>query len=394
MLKQKIETIINGDTQDRPCSLESLLTKVSRVYGRALDIRQRWYLRGIFKTRKLPCPVISIGNLTTGGTGKTPMTLMTAALLRRMGFKAVVISRGYKGAAEKSGGIVSNGQRLLMGPESAGDEPFMMALALKTIPVIVGADRYGAGMLAVNRFHPDVIVLDDAFQHLKLYRDINLVLLDSAKPFGNRHLLPRGPMRETLSSLLRADVLVLSRWDARHPSLPDALAEMGNGALCEKIKHHVQSCPVFKTTHIPYVRKVVKGKGKGAFSYQEEPASAGSDADKFEFLKGRRIYAFSGIARNDDFHRTVAKFQCRHISFKAFPDHHPYTESDLRMILSEAEKSGADFILTTEKDYVRIAHRILWPIDLVVIGIEISLGDEEQAFGEFIHCRLRETTMP
>ena len=167
--------------------------------------------RRLIPSHQLPCKVICIGNLTVGGTGKTPMTMHVAQELKRLGYNTAIVSRGYRGGAEGRGGIVSDGQSIQMGPEQAGDEPFMMARSLSGIPVIVGKNRYAAGMLAVSEFQSDVIVLDDGFQHLRLKRDIDLVLLDRLHPFGNSYLLPRGTLREPISSLERGSACILTR---------------------------------------------------------------------------------------------------------------------------------------------------------------------------------------
>ncbi len=194
-----------------PFALNLLLTLLSKAYGTGVRLRRNAYASGFLKQKKLPCTVISIGNLTTGGTGKTPMTIYVAEQVRRLGYRVAVLSRGYKGAAEKSGGIVSDGNAVLMDPLSAGDEPFLLAASLKGIPVLVGHDRYQSGMHAINRFQTEVVILDDAFQHLALFRDVNLLLLDSSLPFGNGHLLPRGSLREPVSALDFSDALIMTR---------------------------------------------------------------------------------------------------------------------------------------------------------------------------------------
>ena len=160
-------------------SLASLLHGISIFYGAAQRLRATCYRHRVFPSRELPCKVISVGNITVGGTGKTPMTIHVAAEIKRAGFNVVIVSRGYKGRAEKHGGIVSDGRTLYMDAELAGDEPYLIACRLKGVPVVVGKNRFAAGMLAIGKYQSDVIVLDDAFQHLKLKRDIDLVLLDT-----------------------------------------------------------------------------------------------------------------------------------------------------------------------------------------------------------------------
>jgi len=365
---------MTGGLESRFLSFEHMLFIVSLVYGGLIKIRTEAYKQGIIKSKKLPCKVISIGNITVGGTGKTPMTIYVAELVQRLGYVVAVISRGYKGELEKIGGIVSNGKTVLMGSEKAGDEPFMLAGRLKNIPVIVGKDRFEAGMQAVKKFNPDVIVLDDAFQHLKLKRDINLVLLDAKRPFGNSNLLPRGILREPLSSLSRSNAFILTRTDIASGS-----TESFTG-----INKYISFRPIYRTTHTLYINKVVEG-------YKDKTCIDVSKKLSFDLniLKGKSVFAFSGIAKNEDFKRSIEKNSCNIKGFVGYPDHHSYSDTDLSDLLQSAMAKNADFILTTEKDYARIAHKIEWPIKLVVIGIKISFGKDENSFKNFISGRLK-----
>ena len=347
----------------------------SKIYGGAVKLRQKLYQQGVAKSRRLPCTVISVGNLSVGGTGKTPMTIYLANLIQNLGNKAVVISRGYKGRAEKSGGIVSDGKVLLMGPDTSGDEPYMMAAKLNNVPVIVGKNRWKSGMLAVRTFRPDVLVLDDAFQHLKLWRDLDLVLLDCRRPFGNGHMLPRGVMREPVSALSRADALILTRSDV----VPDAKKVIHD----LKYRSLTADKPVFRAFHVPYIHKVIKGEN----SIFEKKSQSISTC-RPEFLKGRKAFIFSGLADNDDFHRTVQGLDCFVSGCMEFPDHHSYSGVDIENIFQSAGQTNADCLVTTEKDFVRISYRNTYPVDLVVLGIEITFGDKADAFYTFIQSKL------
>jgi len=373
-IKKRIENIITQEGYNRFSFLKSLLFILSLFYGGLVNFRSKAYDRGIIKSKKLPCKVISIGNITVGGTGKTPMTIYVAELVQKLGYVVAVISRGYKGELEKTGGIVSNGKTVLMGPEKAGDEPFMLAGRLKNIPVIVGKDRFEAGMQAVKNFNPDVIVLDDAFQHLKLKRDINLVLLDAKRPFGIYLLLPRGTLREPLTSLSRSDAFILTRTDIASGS-----AESFTG-----INKYISFRSVYRTTHTLYIHKVVDG-------YKDKTCIDVSKKLSFDIniLKGKKVLAFSGIAQNEDFKKSIEKISCNIKGFVGYPDHHSYSDIDLSYLLQSSMAKNVDFILTTEKDYVRIAHKIEWPIKLVVIGIKISFGKDENSFKTFISGRLK-----
>ncbi len=372
-LKHKIENIIANEGNTPFFSFGSFLFVISLLYGSSVKLREKFYKKGIFRSEKLPCTVISIGNITAGGTGKTPMAIYVAKLATRLGYKTAIVSRGYKGGAEKTGGVVSNGKTIYMSPDMAGDEPFMMASCLKDVPVVVGQNRFKAGMSAVKEFSPDIIVLDDAFQHLRVKRDIDLVLLDSSKPFGNNHLLPRGLLREPVSSLLRGDAYIMTRSDSA-----------GQGSF-SKVREIAQGKPVFSCFHVPFLSGIVK---KNNSADLKQGYTVSQSEYNTEFLQGRRVVAFSGIAKNDDFRRTVDSFKCNQLNFMEFPDHYKYSDDDLQHILNSAKHAKADYILTTEKDYVRIAHRLSWPVDLAVIGIEISFGEDD--FSMFIENRLKQ----
>ena len=371
-IRKKIETIITENRKDRLFSFGSFLFMASLVYGGIVKLREFCYKAGIIKSKRLPCTIISIGNITVGGTGKTPMTIKVAQIIRNLGYKVAIISRGYKGGAEKTGGIVSNGHTILMEPDKAGDEPFMMASKLKDIPVVVGQNRFEAGCLTIQEFNPDVIVLDDAFQHLNQKRDIDIVLLDCGHPFGNNYLLPRGILREPISALKRGDTFVLTRSD----SAPDYIRQV----TVDKIKNLAPGKPVFRSFYVPNLYKPVNNKN----------SMSGIELQNFDsgLLHGRRVVAFSGLAGNNDFRRTVESLKCDLIDFFEFPDHHKYTKTDLQTIMQSSINAQAEFILTTEKDYVRISGETSWPVELVVVGIELSLGDDESAFIDFIKNRL------
>jgi tetraacyldisaccharide 4'-kinase len=371
-LERKIQEIMTGGRESGSLFLKLFLFSISIGYGLIVRLRETIYKKGLLQSKRLPCPVISIGNLSVGGSGKTPMTIYVAKLIQGLGYSVAIISRGYKGQAEKFGGVVCDGRRICMGPDTAGDEPFMVAQRLKTVPVIVGQNRFKAGRLAIQEFKPDVLLLDDAFQHLKLHRDLDLVLLDSIEPLGNTFLFPRGTLRETASALSRGDAVILTRSD------------IGKAPSLDQIKKHVPRMPIFHSSHIPYIYKIVTGN-----SIQSQDSSTSSSEYDFGAFKNKRVFAFSGIASNDDFRRTIESFQCKLENFSEFPDHHQYSERELDKIIKSAMDVSAEFIFTTEKDYVRIAHKIKWPMDLVIIGIEISFGENDIAFKSFIKRRLQ-----
>ncbi len=341
------------------------LTLISNIYGAAVRLRRTGYMAGFLKTKALPCSVISIGNLTTGGTGKTPMTLYTAERVQQLGYRVAVISRGYKGAAEKHGGIVSDGATLLMDPVTAGDEPFLLAASLKNIPVLVGHDRYRSGMLAVKRFQTQVVILDDAFQHLSLFRNLNLLLLDRTRPFGNGHLLPRGVLREPVSALRFSDALILTR---------------SSRPFCIPTESWTTEHPIFFAVHEPFVS--ARFSAGDPLQFQ-----ATHPVTEEKWFIGKRFFAFSGIADNRDFHETLQKMGADVCGVKGFSDHHTYSYDDIQAIITAAGDANATALVTTEKDLARLHGRFRFPLEFAVVGIRITI-DDAMAFDRLIENRI------
>jgi tetraacyldisaccharide 4'-kinase len=368
-LRRKIENIMD-ETASGGFLFSILLSLFSWAYEGVAWIRNFLYKNGFFKPRKLPCRVISIGNICVGGTGKTPMTLFTANLLKDMGYKVCVLSRGYKGKSEKKGGIVSDGENILLDAPEAGDEPFMMAGLLKNIPVIVGQDRFRVGLKAVKHFAPDVVLLDDGFQHRKLFRDLDLVLLDYRKPLGNRWLLPRGRLREAPEGLARSDGLIFTRSGNETPE------ERKNHLLREGLAPDKRW---FFAYHESFLERLTERDGN---------LSKTGDSEELNVLQGKCVFAFSGIADNQSFLNTL-KYYCDRVNgFMGFPDHHLYQERDFTAISRAAKAINADVIVTTRKDAVKMPGELIWPTGFAVIGIKISFGKDENDFKTFLQERL------
>jgi len=353
--RRRIEMTVTREDPTPFFSIETVLMVLSVAYGGLVCLRARLYEKGVLPSQTLPCRVVSIGNLIAGGTGKTPMTILVARMIRDMGYQVVVLSRGYRGRMEKTGGVVSDGRTIFKGPEDAGDEPYLMARILSGIPVVVGQRRYEAGMMAVKRFKPDVIVLDDAFQHLRLKRDLNLVLLDSRSPFGNGHLLPRGLLREPLSALRRAHAVVYTRSEQ---------------ALTTPIRPRlIRHQPVFYTTHHPIIRKT-----------DQEAGGSVADPLDISILKGKKAVAFAGLADNAQFFDSVEQAGCMLVHTFSFADHHRYGCIDLDRIAATVIEKGADVLVTTLKDFVKIEHVRQWPVVLTVLDVTIKLTKDEDVF--------------
>jgi tetraacyldisaccharide 4'-kinase len=313
------------------------LTPLSWLYGGVVLLRLFLYDIGFLKTRRAACRVISIGNLTVGGTGKTPITIFLAEQHRARGIAVGVVSRGY-GRADRSAIIpVSDGKRLLATPEAAGDEPYFIAERLREVPVVVAIDRLAGCRWLIERCGVEVILLDDGFQHLALHRDLNLLLCDARHPFGNGHLLPRGPLREPPSEAKRADVVILTR-------AADEVAD-----------------PLLQKTTL-----------RCAFEPTALVHLATGEICKIEALVGQSVFAFCGIAHPDPFfdllERVGAVVEKRHV----FPDHHPYGADDLIHLQKE---SGRWRTITTEKDAVKIKRMCPEAWDIWAVRIEAKLSD-------------------
>jgi tetraacyldisaccharide 4'-kinase len=364
-IRNTIQSVMTQRDIAAPASsspFQLVLYACSQVYQLAARVRISLYEKGILEQKSLPCKVVSIGNITVGGTGKTPMVHYVASLLKGLGMEVAVISRGYGGYARRSGGIVSNGKTTLMGPRASGDEPQLLASKLKGIPLLVGKDRYGAGRRAISRFGASVLVLDDAFQHLPLKRDLNLLLLDSARPFGNGHCIPRGTLREPVDQMKRASSFILTRWS-------------GDKNLT-RVNSMIETCapgrPIFKCMHVP-VRLFVADR---------------KELLDLDSLKGRRLFAVSGIARNDSFRETVSGLKGNIVGCLEFPDHHRYSHHDLRVIWKTARDLNVDNIITTEKDYVNILTDMPSTPRLLVLAVSISFGDDTEAFASYLRSQI------
>jgi tetraacyldisaccharide 4'-kinase len=327
-----------------------LLWPFSLLYGLIMELRASGYKKGLIRSYNSPVPVISIGNIVAGGTGKTPMAIYVARILMDKGVRVALLSRGYKRKNHKSKSlVVSDGLSIWCPPEEAGDEPFLLAsrlLGTKEKPgamVIVGQDRATAAKKAV-KLGAQAVILDDGFQHLRLKRDLDIVLLDRQRPFDNGWLLPAGMLREPKSALRRAEAIVLTR------------------CKNETAKFEIRNSKteLFKTRH------------KTGWPYDFR----GGPTPNFEKLKKSKIILFSGIARPESFEQNVRQAGLSYLSHLKYPDHHHYSRSQLKQIAKKAEE--CDLLLTTEKDAFRLPSDIDLGKPLFVLPVEIEFLDDGQ----------------
>ncbi len=329
------------------------LAPAASLYGAAVRMRAALYAGGWLTQSTLPCRVISVGNLTVGGTGKTPVVIALAAALQSRGRKVGVISRGYKRRSESPIFEVSDGKTPAAGgPVETGDEPFLIAQRCPGVPVAVGADRPAVGRFVLERHHVDTLILDDGYQHLALRRDVDILILDAAAPFGNGYLLPRGGLREPLSAAARATAVLVTRASqGRLDNLKAAVAAAAPGM------------PVWVTDFAPAAVLEVGGPAI------KDPA----------VLKAERVLAVSGIGRPDSFRKLLSAAGGTVVHHCVFPDHHAYSREDVRFIQRNAEGLGVDRIVTTEKDAVKLAEfdetkGTIWAVRIDMTWIE---GREE-----------------
>lgn len=339
------------------------LCLLSFLYGLALSFRAYLYRKRVFKAHSLPCKVISVGNITLGGTGKTPFVSLLAERIHKRGYRAAILSRGYKGRYKGPYSLVSDGERVLMDFHQAGDEPYWLATKLRGIPVIVGKQRCLSGQHAIDRFRTEVVILDDGFQHLSLERDLNFLLIDSSCPLGNGRLFPRGILREPVDHISRADAIILTKTEGDDNIL---ILKKNLAKLLEKI-------PVFETYYQP-----------------EQIWVAGQERSlPPETLTGKKVLAFSGIARPDSFKRTLLKLGANIAAFETFPDHYEYKPADLELLQEETVKSGSENMVTTEKDLVRLKDFTSGLISLWALSVRHVFREEDDLrFEAFLFERL------
>ena len=331
--------LVSGRRRGLSASLaRGALRLVEAPYALVMRVRNRRYDRGRAEIQSVGVPVVSVGNITLGGTGKTPLVEWIARWLRERGVRVTLVSRGYGTTAG-----------------SANDEALELEQKLPDVPHVQNPDRVAGARLAIEEFESQLVLLDDGFQHRRLARDLNIVVLDATEPFGCDHVFPRGLLREPLGGLRRADVLVLSRADLvtterRAVIRRRALAIAPHAAWVE-------------ARHAPRVWRSAGG--------QERPLSE---------LAGRKVAAFCGIGNPQSFRSTLTAAECEVVAFREFPDHHAYGRADVEDLTAWMRTTAtADVVATTHKDLVkigveRLADKPLWAL---VVGMEILAGEAE-----------------
>lgn len=327
-----------------------VLPPLSLIYSLAIRTRLKLYERGILRIDRLGIPVISIGNLTTGGTGKTPLVETACRILAEANRKVCVLTRGYRRPDEKSRLVVSDGTKVFADPFQAGDEPFLLAERLLGLAaVICDPNRVSAGKWAIKEFGIEVFVLDDGFQHLRLFRDLNIVAIDATDPWGSGALLPYGRLREPVSGLNRADCVVITRANSQKSLAP----------LKSKIEATLSGRPVVMS----HMRTC---------AIKPMPAN-GVMKDGAEILKP--IGAFCGIGNPDAFFCHLEGDGFKLVFKRTFHDHHSYSNADVDLIIADAKNSGVKTLFTTAKDAVKL-RSCRFEMPVLVVEIEPVFPDD------------------
>ncbi len=357
----------------------AFLQLCSYLFSGIVQLRLWLYRNRILRDHPLGCLVVVVGNLTVGGTGKTPVVEMFAKALRDRGRKVAILSRGYKSKAPpfwkkwwfalnhtepEAPRIVSDGQNVLLDSEVAGDEPFMLARNLPGVVVLVDKDRVKAGAYAIKRFGCDTLVLDDGFQYLPLKGRLNLLLVDKTNPFGNGFLLPRGILREPIKHLKRASYVFLTKSKGVRDEELEAMIQKFNPAA-----------EIIECAHKPqYLQRLDTGERMALTS-----------------LAGKKVCALSGIAAPESFEAFLRDTGARLAHTRRFLDHYRFTHEDLGEVFAEAVAAGAEVVVTTEKDAVRISAEEKFPLPLYYLRLEIEIlrgaADFQEAVGKICFPR-------
>jgi tetraacyldisaccharide 4'-kinase len=379
-LEERLETYLLSVVEGRRTGtgaalLRLLLGALSGLFALVVQFRLWCYKHGILKYHTLGCQVVSVGNLTVGGTGKTPVVEILARSLQQSGRQVAILSRGYKKKKRRrplkqkfrdivSGQgdsevplVVSDGKRILMEPIYSGDEPYMLATNLPDVAVIVGKDRVRSGKHAIKQLKCDTLILDDGFQHLALKHRLDIVLVDRTNPFDNGRTLPRGLLREPIRNIKRAGFIFITK-------------SSGDGAeeLRTQLRELNPTAEISECRHCPrYLKHVFEG-----------------GVESLDYLRGKTVLALSGIAVPKGFENELVHHGSKVVDHKIFADHHRYSLQEIIELHEEAQQLKVDAIITTEKDAVRIPRLEHPRVPMLYLRVEIEMFSGQEQFDEWI----------
>jgi tetraacyldisaccharide 4'-kinase len=333
--------------------LTPLLYIASRLYGFGVRFRLWLYRRHLLTTRRLPLKVISIGNLTVGGTGKTPITALVARYLQRKGIKTAVLSRGYRGTKVKEGAVISDPGSIKGTLEEGGEEPYWLAQKLPGIPVVIGKDRFRSGMLCLKQWKTEWVILDDGFQHLRLKRDIDILLLSSQFLLSSKKLLPWGVLREPMEETRRADIILITH--------TEGLDSFQRKEMAGEILSRFPAIPVFFSEHRPII----------LWSYPHKKVIS------FSELEGKSVVGFCGLAYPESLVISLKQLLADTVQLVQFRDHHYYREKDKRYLETLSRSLKVNWLVTTEKDAMKLGKWEPTDLQILVLGIEVEVQGED-----------------
>ncbi|MCP4713080.1 MAG: tetraacyldisaccharide 4'-kinase [Planctomycetes bacterium] len=345
-LSTRLKNIISGTCPRLSSKLiRTALTIPAACYSCIISIRNLLYDKGLLKTHRLPVPVICVGNITTGGTGKTPMVLWLCRFFQAHNITPAILTRGYKSTYDQS-----------------NDETQLLQAALPDVPIIIDSDRVRGGQDALQTHKPQVLIMDDGFQHRRLHRDLDIVLIDATNPFGYNYLLPRGLLREPKHNLSRASIAILTRTDQIEPDqlkkLNDQVSQLINmSTVTDKL--------IIPCRHTPTALIDKDGTNK--------------DLDQ---LSDKKIFAFCGLGNPDAFAATLQTLGVNSVTTYTFDDHHHFNDTDIKFIRDLSTQTEYDMSVTTEKDWVKLSQltTIKELTNLHWLKIEIAITDKQQEF--------------
>lgn len=357
-----VDVILERREGGRANALKFVLGGLAFIYECAVQTRLELYRRRLLRAQELGCPVVSIGNLTVGGTGKTPVAEMLARELQRRGRHVAILSRGYKSAPRPfvqrlrnklfkhldlfPPRIVSDGKRVLLDSRHAGDEPHMLAKNLSGVCVLVDKDRVKSGLHALRHFGSDLLLLDDGLQYQRLRHRVDVVLVDRQAPFGNERLLPRGTLREPPANLRRASYIIVTKCGPE----PDE-------GLLSRLRSLNRTAAIIECNHAPRHWQDIRT----------------GERYPLDHLRGRHVGALSGIARPESFEEGVRELGAVVEIGKAFADHHRFTKKEILRFLDWCDRRSLDALVTTEKDAVRFPDIDAPPVPMLFLRVEIEI---------------------
>lgn len=337
--------------------IQKVLYPFSRIYGFVVKTRIFFYKKGILRCVRLPVPVFSVGNITVGGTGKTPVVEHIARYLRAKGKRVAILSRGYAASIRQENN--SSGKNI------CNDEYLLFKENIPDVPHLLNKSRVKGGLEAIKRFQAECLVLDDGFQHLRLARDLNIVIIDALNPFGHEQIIPRGMLREPLEGLKRANMILLSHVDQ---CSRDKITVITN-----RLRKITGGVPVVETVHKPICLESAK------------------DAAKLDIhcLRGKRVFVFCAIGNPVSFRKSIEGLGAEIAGIRVFPDHHVYTLSELQEMNAEAQSMKPDAIVITQKDRVKIGNNLsIWDFPVWTLKIEICVVNGREIFENKINAIL------